>query len=176
MLAFASGKVEAFDELYSRYRQPLYQFVVHGCGDEVAAAELFQEVWESVIQARHNFEPRGTFKSWVYRIARNRLVDHYRAVSRRVTTSFDENETEHVTTLETPLSPEELTDIASRRGLVHRALERLPVAQRDAVMLKTIAGFSLAEIAHQQGDPVETVKSRLRYGYTRLRQQLRNLA
>ena len=78
MLAYAAGRADAFDELYARYSKPLYQFVLHGCSNAPSAAEIFQDVWLSVVHARAQFTDTGTFKSWLYRIARNKLVDHYR--------------------------------------------------------------------------------------------------
>jgi len=174
MVAYANGQSDAFDLLYAKYKQPLYQFILHGCSNSATAAELFQETWMSVINARSNYQDRGTFKAWVYRIARNKLIDFYRATNQQTTVEFDE-EAAHssVTTINTPLNPMELAELHSDRDRVSKALSELPWKQREAVMLKYIAGFSLAEIASEQGDPQETVKSRLRYAYTRLRQQLR---
>ncbi len=174
MLAYAAGDAPSFDALYLRYRQPLYQFVLHGCSNPAHAAEIFQDIWTSVIDARTSFQDKGTFKSWLYRIARNRLIDFYRKTSNKGLDEFDENTVqEQVTTLEVPLNPMELAELNNDRERVQSAIHALPWRQRDAVILKYIAGFSLAEISQEQGDPVETVKSRLRYAYTRLRQQLR---
>lgn len=177
MLAYAAGSTEAFDALYDRYRKPLYQFVLHGCSNPAHAAELFQDIWASVIDARNGFENTGTFKSWIYRIARNALIDYYRKAANKAHDSFDEEQAfDTVSSIEAPLSPMELADLSASREQVQQAIRALPWRQRDAVILKYIAGFSLAEISIEQGDPTETVKSRLRYAYTRLRQQLRALS
>ncbi len=174
MLAYAAGQAKAFDALYARYRLPLYQFVLHGCSDPERAAELFQDVWTSVINSRESFRDTGTFKSWLYRIARNRLIDHYRRSPNNFTDAFDETSVQNsVTTLEAPLSPMELNELNENRELVQHAIHTLPWEQREAVILKYVAGFTLAEIASEQNEAQETVKSRLRYAYTKLRQQLR---
>jgi len=177
MTAYASGNAEAFEVLYERYRRPLYQFVLHGCSNPAQASELFQDIWMSVIDAREQFIDSGTFKSWIYRIARNALIDFYRKSSSQPQEPFDEEKTaDQISSIETPLSPMELADLSANQDRVQQAVHSLPWRQRDAVILKTIAGFTLAEIAVEQGDPVETVKSRLRYAYTKLRQQLRALS
>jgi len=177
MLAYASGNAEAFEILYERYHKPLYQFVLHGCSNPAQASELFQDIWMSIIGARQQFSDTGAFKSWMFRIARNALIDFYRKPANRLQDSFDEEiNHEQVSSIETPLSPMELADLSSNQEQVHKAVCSLPWRQRDAVILKTIAGFTLAEIAVEQGDTIETVKSRLRYAYTKLRQQLRALS
>jgi len=174
MLAYASGDADAFETLYGRYRQALYQFVLHGCSNPASAAEIFQDIWLSVVNARATYQDTGTFKAWLYRIARNKLIDFYRKQDQLQTDEFDEQVVhEKVTTVNAPLSPMELAELDGDRERVQAAVVALPWKQRDAVILKYIAGFSLAEIAAEQGDPQETVKSRLRYAYTRLRQQLR---
>lgn len=83
---------------------------------------------------------------------------------------------EQLSSIETPLTPMELAELSASREQVQQAVCSLPWPQQDAVILKTIAGFTLAEIATEQGEPVETVKSRLRYAYTKLRRQLRALS
>jgi len=177
MLAYASGEAQAFDILYERYRRPLYQFVLHGCSNPAQASELFQDIWMSVISAREQFSNTGTFKSWIYRIARNALIDFYRKKGNRTHDAFDEEKTfDNVSSIEAPLSPMELTELNANREQVQQAIQSLPWRQRDALNLKIIAGFTLAEIALEQGEPVETVKSRLRYAYSKLRQQLRALS
>ncbi|MBX2838138.1 MAG: sigma-70 family RNA polymerase sigma factor [Gammaproteobacteria bacterium] len=174
MMAYSEGHHEAFDGLYLRYKNPLYQFVLNGCGNPSVAAEIFQEVWMSVIKARSNYQATGTFKAWVYRIARNKLIDHYRKNSGVNDQPLDEESlNEDVVALQLPLNPMEIAELEDDRQRVHTALADLPWSQREAVLLKTVAGFTLQEIAEQQGEQFDTVKSRLRYAYTKLRLKLR---
>jgi len=174
MQAYAAGRNSAFDVLYERYRQPLYQFILHACANPTTAAEVFQDTWMAVIKARSNYQAQGSFKAWLYRIARNKLKDLYRRQSKRQDEQYNEQVIhDTVTTLNAPLNPMELAELNNDRENIQVAVNALPWKQREAVMLKYIAGFTLNEIAQEQGDPTETVKSRLRYAYTRLRQQLR---
>ena len=84
MLAWVAGDAAAFPRLYERHRGPLYRFLarqLHGNG--ALADELFQDVWQRVISARASWKPEATFKTWLYRIAHNRLADHWRALQHR---------------------------------------------------------------------------------------------
>lgn len=174
MLSYCSGDTDAFECLYARHRQSLYQFVLHGCSNPASASEIFQDIWMSVIKARSSYQEKGNFKAWLFRIARNKLVDFYRRSSNQKEQEFDETVVDQqVTTINAPLGPMELAELEDDRTLVLDAVALLPWKQREAVLLKYVAGFSLAEIAAEQGDATETVKSRLRYAYTKLRQQLR---
>ena len=79
MLAYAAGDAAAFDALYARHKGGAYRFVLRGCGHAGVADELFQDVWMNVIRARASYVPSAKFTTWLYRIARNRLIDHRRA-------------------------------------------------------------------------------------------------
>ena len=174
MVNYCHGDSDAFECLYARHRQSLYQFVLHGCSNSASASEIFQDVWMAVVKARSGYQDSGNFKAWLFRIARNKLVDFYRRGSGRDEVEFDETVVDpQITTINAPLNPMELAELEDDRSRVLDAVGQLPWRQREAVLLKYVGGFSLAEIAVEQGDPAETVKSRLRYAYTKLRQQLR---
>ncbi len=178
MLAYGKGDVEAFDVLYARHKDRLYRYFVKSTGAEPIARELFQDVWMKLIQHRADYQPTAAFTTWFYRIARNRLTDHYRQQQRHE--SHDPLPDDEpvapestVTVIAAPLQPDELAAICEREDLVNGALATLTTAQREAVMLKHLCGLTVDEVAEVTGDKSETVKSRLRYAFTRLRQQLR---
>jgi len=134
-------------------------------------------VWARVVNGRHGYTSTAPFAAWLYRIARNRIIDSYRsAKSSPLNASIQLDEDTQVTHLQAPLQPDELTDLAKRGDVLSYALATLPENQREVVLLRHIAGFSLNEIAHIVGENMETVKSRLRYAFTKLRKQLRVLA
>jgi RNA polymerase sigma-70 factor (ECF subfamily) len=79
MLAYAAGDAAAFDALYLRHKGGVYRYLVRQCGSTATADELFQDVWMKVIRARTSYAATAKFTTWLYRIAGNRLIDHWRA-------------------------------------------------------------------------------------------------
>jgi len=176
MLAYANGDATAFDQLYSRHSQQLLQYIANSCGSHADAQELFQEVWMKVIKQRDKYDPSAPFKAWLFTIARNRIIDLFRSNKRRATTNlgFDDPTPSQVTTISKPLEPDEIARIVQSKELLMEALQVLTTEQRETVLLKHVAGFSIKEIATLQSEKPETVKSRLRYAFDRLRKTLRD--
>jgi RNA polymerase sigma-70 factor (ECF subfamily) len=166
MLAYARGDASAFDALYERYRKPLYRYLFHAARNRSVADELFQDVWTRIIDARKRFRKDTGFKRYAFRIAHNRLVDHWRALDRR-REDADGNEAEPVTDRQD--SPEASVEQAQHRAELTKALGQLSRVQRETFLLQQEAGLTLAEIAERSGVGRETVKSRLRYATGKLR-------
>src|SRR5258708_20247417 len=79
MLAYAGGDAAAFETLYARHKGPLFRFVLRSVKARGEAEELFQDVWMRAIEARARYAPQAKFTTWLYTIAHNRIVDHWRA-------------------------------------------------------------------------------------------------
>ncbi len=171
MLAYAAGDAAAFERLYQRHRSKLYRFLarqLHGNG--ALADEFFQDVWQRVITARQSWKPDAAFSTWLYRIAHNRLADHWRALQHRPPAPDDADErTERMPDHDTP--ERQLSEFEERRRL-QLALDELPDEQREVVLLRLEQELSLEEIGEMTGVGRETVKSRLRYAMDKLRQRL----
>ena len=179
MLAYRDGDASAFDVLYGRHRAPVYRYVLRQCSGRAQADELFQEVWMAVIRARGGYEVVAKFTTWLYRIAHNKLVDHYRVIGRvnEYEAPMPEDEAGEAVSLpdEAASRPE---DLQLRQEVVVRlveAVDALPLAQREAFLLAAEGQLSVDEIARATGVPFETAKSRLRYANARLRQLLVDL-
>lgn len=168
MARYQRGDVAAFEQLFRRHRDPVYRYLLRGCSDRERAAELFQEVWTSVVRVRASWEPRARFTTWLYRLAHNRLVDDYR-LARLPTDPLEEDLPVAAPEYEQPESA-----VAGRERLarVLSAIAALPLEQREAFLLKEEGGLSLEQIADVTGVGRETVKSRLRYALAKLRQEL----
>ena len=153
MKQYANGSSAAFDDLYARYKQPLYNFLVYRCSDAQLADEVFQDTWLAIISARNQYQPTGTFKAWIYRIARNKLIDQHRKRPKSRHDPFDEQQppdTEStVSMISSPLTPLEVNELKDDRATIDKALQALPVEQREAMLLKHIGGLTTAEIADE---------------------------
>jgi len=171
MLGYRDGDAEAFATLYGRHRGPLYRYLLHGCGNSSIAEELFQDVWTNLIRVRGTYRVEASFKTWLYRLAHNRLVDHYRKSH-----SQSQRQWESVEDLDAVPDPAPSQDqLANDADCVQRlqvALCRLPAAQREAFVLREEAGMSLEAIGACAGVGRETIKSRLRYALKTLRAAL----
>lgn len=169
MLAFAGGASDAFEVLYERYRKPLYRYLYHAVGDKAAADDLYQDVWSSIIASRERFSRGNGFKRWAFRIAHNRLVDHWRAVGRQPGIDSDALET---LPGDARQAPDEMLERGQQAESLHAALMQLPLEQREAFLLQQEAGLSLADIAERESVGRETIKSRLRYAVGKLKGML----
>ena len=181
MLAYARGEAAAFDALYARHKAPVYRYVLRHCGNAGLADEIFQDIWMNVIRVRATYAPTAKFTTWIYTLAHNRIVDHWRANGAAKLVSIDDDADE--ATRDTVESLPARSDAEPQARLAQgelgarlkAALATLPAAQRDAFLLQQEGGLSLAEIAELTGVGVETVKSRLRYATAKLRTELASL-
>ena len=179
MLAYAAGDAAAFDALYARHKGGAYRYILRHCGNAGVADELFQDVWMNVIRARATYTPSAKFTTWLYRIAHNRLIDHWRASGRieLVTAGPADDDDDPFDAIPGARTDEPEIRAGAREIAVrlHAALSALPQAQREAFLLHQEGGLELTEIATITGAGVETVKSRLRYAIAKLRAELKDL-
>lgn len=167
MLRYQDGDNAAFEVLYRRHRGPLYRYFVRHAS-RALVDDLFQEVWLRVIRGNKRYRASAPFAAYLYRIAHNVLVDHYRSGSRRAEAASREP-----AELAAPGGAPELdVDREELRVRLSRALDALPTAQREAFLLHQEGGLTLEQIGQVVGVGRETVKSRLRYAVRRLRTEL----
>jgi RNA polymerase sigma factor (sigma-70 family) len=167
MLAYKAGNAGAFETLYARHRARLYRFVLRAVKVRAVAEELFQEIWMRVIEARGRYTPQARFTTWLYTIAHNHLVDHWR--KRGLTlVALDGEE------LPAAADPDPADAVQARQALARfaAALDALPALQREAFLLHEESGLSVAEIAAATGSNEEAAKSRLRYAMAKLKAAL----
>jgi RNA polymerase sigma-70 factor (ECF subfamily) len=173
---YAAGDAGAFASLYARHERPVFRFLRRSLGNEAAAQDLLQDVWLAVIRHAATFEPRARFTTWLYGIARNRLIDHWRA--RRDTVALahdaandDEGGVAAVDDLPAAADCEPQVQALSRAqaAAFMVAVEQLPALQREAFLLHAEGGLTVEEVAQLTGVGRETAKSRLRYAMSRLR-------
>ncbi len=170
MLAWAAGDVAAFEQLYARHRTRLYRFLLRQLRDGTLADELFQDIWQRVVAARAGWKPDAPFGTWLYRIAHNRLTDHWRTLKHRPPTPADGDE--RTARLPDPDTPERTLSQFEQRRQLQLALDELPEEQREVLLLRLEQELTLEQIGEITGVGRETVKSRLRYAMDKLRARL----
>lgn len=163
MLRYADGDLAAFRELYQRHQRGLYRFVAWRSPRRDWVDEVAQETWIALHQARARYVPSARFRTFLYQIARNRLVD----LQRQSPLLTDDEAPEQ----DSPAA-DALLESQQTQAALHRAIRALPSEQKEALVLQQFSGLSLEEIAVLTDAPIETVKSRLRYAMRKLREQM----
>lgn len=176
MLAYRDGDGTAFEVLYARWRGPLYRYFLRQCGHAGQADELFQDVFMRVIGAAANYEPAAKFTTWLFRIAHNRLIDHWRKLGREpvdpLASGEDGDDVEFDPPAPEGAAPDRRAEQRELGEALMAALNELPEVQREAFLLAEEGGLTLEEIASISGVGRETIKSRLRYATAKLRHEL----
>jgi RNA polymerase sigma factor (sigma-70 family) len=175
MLLYRDGEAGAFDALYVRHKGGVYRYLLRQCRDAAAAEELFQDVWMNLVRARSGYTVQAKFTTYLYHLAHNRLIDHYRKNGHAVVVSLDEEEGEAALDLpdERERPADEALDSRRQAARLLELVAALPEVQREAFLLQQEGGMSVEEIAQATGVNRETAKSRLRYAMAKLRQGLK---
>jgi RNA polymerase sigma-70 factor (ECF subfamily) len=168
---YRQGDGEAFAQLYQRHRLGLFGFLCGLCGDQGLAEEVFQDTWLSLIRSDSSPRDAQLFKTWLYQIARNRLIDHWRKHGKRQGLQDEFDEQVHAEP-DAQANPEQQLSLSRDRQRLQAALDDLPAEQREVFLLRAHAELQLHEIAELTSTPAETVKSRLRYALQKLRRLL----
>lgn len=164
--AWRLGDMSAFDILYNRYRQNLYLFLLRGGLNEAIAEDLFHDCWMKIINEQAHFDGKN-FRAWIFKLARNLSIDHFRKSHIRSADSFDEQQSHSGN----PSAEKESSELDCA-DLLKSSVAGLPKEQRDVFLLKEEAGLSLEQIAKVMAVGKETIKSRVRYAMKQLRQRL----
>jgi len=168
-MSYSAGNADAFELLYQRYKTPLYGFVLRQCGAQTVD-ELFQDIWLKVIKARNSYQVKASFKTWLYHLARNRIIDQYRRNNiQLVDSNTDQLEAMENTTV---AQPEKNLQLQTQHEALLQAITELPADQKEAFLLREEAGLSIEQIAQTCGINFETAKSRLRYAVKKLRRKV----
>ena len=166
----ARGDEDAFAQLYDALAGAVYGIVLRVLRDPAQSEEVAQEVLVEVWRQASRYEAgRGSVKAWVLTVAHRRAVDRVRSAQ----ASSDREE--RAGRVETTRPYDEVTEEVEKRlevEQVRRALHRLTDLQREAVSLAYYGGYTHREVAELLDVPLGTVKTRLRDGLIRLRDEM----
>ena len=168
---YRDGDGASFEALYARHRQGLYRFLMSLSNKAELAEEVFQETWLSLIRSTTQPQGRASFRTWLFQIARNRLIDQWRRHGIHSPLHDPYDEQLHVQCDETG-GPERQLSLSRDQGRLEAALQALPEDQREVFLLRLHGDLDLPQIAALTGAPLETVKSRLRYAQQKLQRLL----
>jgi len=163
---------DALAALYERYGRRVFSLAVRILSDSVTSEEVTQDVFLSIWRRGASYSPdKGKFTTWLFSIAHNRTIDELRRRRRDLNRGSDDVE-EHLDIVSADISPDDSAVAQSEYAMVREALKALPPEQRQVVELAYFRGLTQAEIAEKMGQPLGTVKTRMRLALKKLRDAL----
>lgn len=177
MEAYRDGNVKAFDQLYGRFKDILYRYLTRQITNPVIAEEIFQDSWTAIIKNRHKYSVKSKFKTYLFHIAHNKLIDFYRSKhnSKLDLISYDDNNEDLQDNEHLSISLDHKVDSLNKYNYLIELLNKLPAAQRDVFLMHEETGMTLIEIAQVMDVSRDTVKSRLKYALNKLRNDMGHL-
>ena len=160
MLAYKKGDGGAMDELFRRYRNPVFHFACRVCRNEAQAQDVAQDVFLRVHQARATYVPSGKFSTWIFAIAHNLLVSQFRRQRRWAPWPRRGDDLDRCAEFPslTP-SPADEAVRTEEATLVRDAIQGLPFLQKEAIVLREYHRLDYAEISRILNKPAGTVKT-----------------
>lgn len=152
MLEVRNGRPETMSLLFDRYEKPLLNFYSKLTGNRTLSEDLVQEVFLRLLKYRGSYEPGTPFRAWVYTIARNARVDHFR--KQRPETTWEPH-------MSPTVMPADTAQQHQESDLLHRALLQLSEDKREVLVLSRFQDMKYEEIAKLLGCEVGTVKTRV---------------
>ena len=166
--SYLMGNDKAFEKLFKRYERPLFSFILRFTGDRAKAEDVFQQTWLKVINGLSSYEEKGKFASWLFGIANNCCIDEARKRSRSKVDDYASSE--GMDKLEGDMSDPEVELLRQEESVwLEQAVDRLPDAQKEVVLLRLHAEMPFKEIAELLGSPMNTVLGRMHYAVQNLK-------
>lgn len=168
------GEQAALDLLYKRYSSPVYSLVWKILQNAEEAEDVALDVFWQVWRQADRYDPaRGAPPAWIFTLARSRAIDRLRARNRREDRNISiDDPAVHIDPLDENAAPDQIVSFRQSRDAVRAAMTKLSDVQREAVELAFLKGLTHVEIAEKLGQPLGTVKTRIRQGLIRLRKHL----
>jgi RNA polymerase sigma-70 factor (ECF subfamily) len=161
------GDERAITELYRRYAPGIYRYLVSRVGDAALAEDLTSEVFLHALEGLPHYEDRGhPFSAWLYRMAHDRMVDHFRRQARRPVTPLQDER------LPVQVEVDEQVETRLRMEQLGKAIDALTPDQHQVILLRFVAGFKLREVAYVMDKSTAAIKMLQLRALTQLRQKV----
>lgn len=166
---------EAFSQLYDRYAGLLYSMAIRILNDPDEAGDVLREAFVQIWDSAPVYDPALAKPfHWVLTITRNKAIERLRALQRRYAFFAEIIDEKAVETGESSTTPAKVFT-QKQTALVRGALATIPYEQRQAIEMAFLGGMTSEEIADSLGQPLGTLKARIRRGMLRLRESLREM-
>lgn len=169
---YANGNSEAFDTLLTRHQTRLFNYINQHCNNEQLAEDIFQETFvKAIVTIKNgNYSESGKFVNWLFRIARNLVIDHFRRENTESAVSTDDDNFDVLNRKELGglTIEDELVDLQIREDL-RRLIKALPFSQMQVLVMRYYKNLSFKEIAELTGVSINTALGRMRYAIINLR-------
>ena len=166
MLQVRDGAGDMLGVLFDRYQAPLFNFYAKLTGDRALSEDLVQEVFLRILKYRKSYQPGTHFRAWIYQVARNARIDHFRKFPPQAALKPE---------MLPPVSPTDSAQEEQEVRLLQRALQQLPEEKREILLLCRFQELKYEEIATLLGCELNTVKSRIHRALQELRQNFKQL-
>lgn len=179
MQTFARGNMNAFEQLYDRHETGVWRFVFRSVQNQAVADDLVQELWFAVARSAASYEPTAKFRTWLFTMARNRVIDHVRTAKNHASIDAESDDGDAMFSdlaADSRLGPMRQVSSREQAKALLDAIEQLPEDQREAFLLQAEGDMSVEDIAAATGVSFETAKSRLRYARNKLKTLLADFA
>lgn len=172
---FISGDISGIDALVSRHKDRVYTYIYLIVKSKDLAEDIFQDVFIKVIQSLRagKYRDNGKFLAWVFRIAHNLIIDHFRQEKMNRVYSNDDSDLDLFNSEKySDDNCEELMIRSQIHTEVKELVERLPADQKEIIMLRHYKGLSFKEIADDTDVSINTALGRMRYALINLRKMI----
>ena len=173
-MALNRNKAGEFEQMAMPLFAPLYNLAHWLTQDRGEAEDLVQETYAKALKGFNSFQPGTNFRAWMYRILRNTFLTSRTGLKPAV--SLDDEDQTQLADPATSETPESILLARADRDAIHRALQQLPVAYREVILLCDVEEMSYREIAEALMIPIGTVMSRLARARKAMRQLLQRAA
>lgn len=161
------GEPAVVGELYERYQLIIFRYLYYRIGDLQTAEDLTSEVFIRMISALPGYSHQNvSFQSWLFRIARNLSIDHYRRINLRKDVPLEENQ---IASNDDPL---DMVEQGLTSEQLKQALEKISTDQRDVVVMRFVTGMSIREVAQVMNKSQDSIKGLQRRALMALREIL----